>query len=181
VSAATGAARKLAWTLEQVRSGSVWVGVHTLRANRLAEEALCSGLVRLEGLGAEWTLRREVGLGQGTRLDLCLDDGGGRYLVEVKNITWVEEGTALFPDAVTARGARHLGVLETFALSGGRAAVLYVAQRGDAQRVTSAWQVDPTYAAAFSRACRAGVRACGVRVEVTAAELRPAAAIPVEG
>lgn len=179
ISPAGGPHRRLAWTLEQVIDGAVTVGVNTARANALALEALESGGLRLPGLHAPFTARREVSTGDGSRLDWRLEDALGWYWVEVKNITWVETGIALFPDARTARGTRHLGTLTRLRRGGDRAALVYVVQRGDAGSVAAAAELDPDYAEALQEAVAAGVAVAAVRVHVTPEALTPVLEIPV--
>lgn len=179
LSRADGGQRRLAWTLEQVVEGGVPVGVNTSRANGLALEALETGVATLPGLKLPFAARREVRVGDNSRLDLCFDDGEGPYWVEVKNVTWVEGDVALFPDARTARGARHLEVLTRLRRGGQRAALVYVVQRGDAEAVAPAVQVDPAYAAALREAVATGVAAAAVVVAVTPQALTPVRPLPV--
>jgi sugar fermentation stimulation protein A len=77
-------------------------------------------------MGGLSVVRREPTYG-GSRLDFLLGDGSERLLLEVKSCTLVEEGVALFPDAPTERGTRHLMALESF-LGEGRASVLFLIQ-----------------------------------------------------
>jgi sugar fermentation stimulation protein A len=179
VSPATGVGRRLLWTLEAVVDEGILVGVNTARANRLAEEALHGGVATLPGLGPVWSLRREVSPGPGTRLDLCLDDERGRYWVEVKNVSWARHGVALFPDAVTTRGRRHLDVLAARAMAGERAAVLFIVQRGDAQALRAAAEVDAEYADALTAARARGVQALAVQLLLARNRILPWRAIPV--
>ncbi len=171
--------RRLAWTLEQVFAAEVAVGINTQRANALALEALEGGVLTLPDLRSPWRVDREVRLGEGSRLDFRLVDGAGPMWVEVKNVTWVEGGVALFPDAVTARGARHLGELLRVLRRGERAAVVYVVQRGDARALRVAEEVDPTFARAVAAARGEGLVEAAVVVRVTATGLVPHALLPV--
>jgi sugar fermentation stimulation protein A len=175
---ADGVRRRLAWTLEQVIVAGVPVGVNTSRANALAEEALRDGLLRLGAVRSPFQVRREVARGR-SRFDLCLDDAAGVVWVEVKNVTLVRDGIALFPDAVTARGARHLRELAALVRGGGRAALVYVVQRLDARCVTAEAIVDPGYAAAAAEAAAAGVELRAVAVEPSPVGLRPIGELPV--
>lgn len=175
---ASGPKRRLPYTLEQVVAAGVAVGVNTLRANALAEEALRAGVVRPRALAGEWRLDREVRRGR-SRIDFRLTDRRGELWLEVKNITLVEGGTALFPDAVTARGARHMDELASVARDGGRAALLYVVQRGDADRVAVDDALDPAYGAAFGRARAAGVDVLAVQVLPGPTGLQPWRELPV--
>jgi sugar fermentation stimulation protein A len=177
---AGGRGRRLPYRLELMEApGGALVGVNTQRSNGLALEALDSGLLGLPRLARPYVAQRERSPGPGLRIDLLLTDEEGPYWVEVKNITLVEEGVGLFPDAVTARGRRHLERLAEIAREGGRAAVVYVVQRDDARAVRAAAEVDPGYAAAAERAARSGVAFAAIAVQVRLDALVPRAAIPV--
>jgi sugar fermentation stimulation protein A len=153
--------RRLPWTLELVRAGDAWVGVNTARTNRLAEEAIRAGSIApLRGYPA---LRREVRLG-GSRLDFLLEGPGGRCFVEVKNVTYRVGRRALFPDAVTERGARHLSELEGAVRAGHRGVLLLLVNRGDCVSFGPAREIDPAWGAALDRALDRGVEVLAYRV-----------------
>lgn len=99
--------------------------------------------------------------------------------LEVKSVTLVEEGRALFPDAVTARGARHLGELAELARQGTATAVLFVAQRDDVREIEAARSIDPSFAEALAEARRAGVQVYGRRCRVSAAGVELLDPVPV--
>lgn len=157
--------RKLAYTLQaiEVSCGDgqrTWVGTNTLLPNRLVEAAITSGLVR--ELGGYRSVRREVKYGREgrSRVDLLLDAhrrGRPPCYVEVKSVTLREGRMALFPDAVSERGQKHLHELAARAKAGDRAAIVYVAQRTDCAAFGPAERVDPAYADALHRAKAAGV------------------------
>lgn len=170
---------KLPFRLELVEVEGDLVGVNTWRAAPLAEEALRYRVLRLPGLAEPFSLRREVVAGDGSRLDLKLGDPLGEYWVEVKNVTMVVAGEALFPDAVTARGAKHLRLLASLAASGLRAAVVYVVQRQDSRKVRAAFEIDPQYAQAAWEAAQAGVRFAAVEVAASPEGLFPVRELPV--
>ena len=172
--------RKLAHTLEMIRVGRIWVGLHTQRANQLAERVLATGgLPELEGYSE---LRSEVNVGGGSRLDFALhghaDDSRTAY-VEVKSVTLRAEGSGLFPDAVTTRGRRHMETLEQLRQRGDRAVVLFVVQRSDCREVRPADEIDPAYGAALRSAARAGVEVLAVAARVTARRISMQHALPV--
>ena len=104
-------------------------------------------------------VRAEVKYGKQSRIDFLLSEPGLRDVyVEVKSVTLNRQpGLAEFPDSVTTRGARHLAELSDMVRQGHRAVMLYLVQRTDCQRFGLAGDIDPTYAAAFAAARRAGV------------------------
>lgn len=159
LSPASNPARKLRWSWELVEvaseKGDALVGINTGRANALAEEALTAG--RLPELAGYDGWRREVRYGTGSRVDFLLEGATPCYL-EIKSVTLKRgPGLAEFPDAVTARGKRHLAELAAMVQQGHRAVLLFLVQRGDCERVAVAQDIDPAYAAALTEAQAAGV------------------------
>lgn len=161
VAARTGR-RKTAFDLLMAWSGQHLVSIDTRLPATLLVEALEGG--RLPELGPFSMLRREVGLGA-SRLDLFGDGPGGPCYIEAKSVTLVEDGVALFPDAPTARGVRHLQELMRSAEMGYRGAVVFVIQRADARVLRPHEARDPTFADALRRAsATVGVLAYACRV-----------------
>jgi sugar fermentation stimulation protein A len=171
--------RRTRWSavLVETPDGTGLVSIDTTLPNRLVRAALEAGAV--EELG-DWTLeRREVTLGE-SRIDFVLrHDDGRRMALEVKSVTLVEDGVALFPDAITARGARHVRELARIrGQAGWEAALLFVVQRPDAVRVHAAASIDPAFARALADAREAGVRVLGRRCNVTLEHLELAGPLP---
>jgi sugar fermentation stimulation protein A len=158
--------RKLRYTWKAVEGdGGVWVGIDTGVPNQLAAEAVRAGVV--PALAGYPEVLREKKMGDRSRVDLLLRDGDRRCFVEVKNVTLVEGGAARFPDAVTARGLKHLEELSAQVALGHRAAMLYVVQRADGTRFEPAADIDPAYAEGLNRAVDAGVEVYALGCEVT--------------
>lgn len=153
--------RKLAQTLELVNADGTLVGVNTHRANAIAEEAVHQG--KIPELTSYGSLRREVKYAGNSRIDLLLeDDAKPPCYVEVKSVTLrrnsgEKKGIAEFPDAVTARGTKHLHALAEMVREGARAVMLYLVQRGDCGEFRLAADIDPAYAESFEHARTAGV------------------------
>ena len=150
--------RKLKYTWELIDMPGSLVGVNTLVPNRLVALAAAAGRVpELDGYAA---IRTEVAVGGHTRLDLGLTDHEGRItFVEIKNCTLVEDGRAFFPDAVTARGRKHLEVLAELRRAGHRSLIFFLVQRMDAESFSPADRIDPDYGRALRRAMDQGVEA----------------------
>lgn len=166
--------RKLAYTWEFVISptpGAGLVGINPLRANALVADALQSE--GLGGLSDYATIKREVRYGQNSRIDFLLT-GPNRppcYL-EVKNVHLSREpGLAEFPDAVTARGTKHLNELAKMAKGGDRAVMLFLIQRGDCNRFAVARDLDPAYAKALKLAQEAAVEVLCIGCRLTMTEI----------
>lgn len=164
--------RKYRHTWEMVEVGRVKVGINTGLPNKLVREAIENGVIA-ELSGYE-SLRGEVPFGlERSRVDLLLQ-GAGRAdcYVEVKNVTAaVSERVALFPDAVSARGAKHLRELMRLKVEGLRAVLVYCVQRGDVDEVRPADQIDPLYGRTLREAIAAGVEVLAYRAKVTTREV----------
>ncbi len=170
----------LTWELVEAAPG-VRVGVHTGRANGLVEEAIATGVLR--ELGGYGRIRREVRYGrEGSRIDLLLEDHPRRpeCHVEVKNVTLVEDGAALFPDAVSARGTKHLRELMEVVAAGGRAVLVFCVQRSDARVTRPADAIDPLYGRTLRRAVQAGVEVFAAQADPTPEEITLSRLLPLE-
>ena len=175
-------ARKYPYTWELVQvGGRVTVGINTGLSNHLVREALESGVIaELEGYAR---IRREVRFGEeNSRVDLLLEDHDRlpRCYLEVKNVTAaVNGGRALFPDAVSVRGSRHLRELIRVVESGARAALCFCVQRGDVGEVRPADDIDPDYGRVLRRAIDSGVEVLAYRARVSHREIRLDKRVPV--
>lgn len=168
--------RKTDWDLLMVRHGKRWVCVDTRWANALVGEALHQGALPAF---AEWaTVEAEVPVGD-HRLDFRVSNAAGDCYIEVKCVTLVDEGTALFPDAPTKRGTEHLWRLSELVTEGHAAAMLFIVLRSDATEVLPHAEHDPAFAAALASARRTGVVLQAWTTDVQARALRLARTIPV--
>ena len=124
-------------------------------------------------------LRPEISVGS-HRFDFLLQDVGGKnFYLEVKSVTFVENGVAQFPDAVTARGAKHALALKKLVESREKAGILFVCQRSDAVSFRPMWERDPTLAKAVLKANRSGVKVWCITLNVSETEMTFRQEIPV--
>ncbi len=148
--------RKYRYTLEMIKSGDTWVGVNTTRTNGLVAEAILNGHI------AEFRhvdrVTAEIKTSSHTRLDLRIVQGGCNTYLEVKTCSLAIDGCAMFPDAVTTRGAKHLQELTRLVEEGSAAVMFFLVQRMDAVRFAPAVHIDPAYGKALKQANAAGVR-----------------------
>jgi sugar fermentation stimulation protein A len=178
-------ARKLpySWELAEVDlgSGMELVGVNTGHPNALVAAAIADGVI--DELRGYSSVRREVKYGRNSRVDFLLEQQGKpSCFVEVKNVHLMRK-TALaeFPDAVTARGAKHLEELAAMVAQGHRAMMVFLIQIGSADRMALARDIDPRYGAAFDRARAQGVEAIAYRCAISAVDIVVADAVPILG
>jgi sugar fermentation stimulation protein A len=169
--------RKLRYTWEMVKVNSLWVGINTGLSNKLTYEAIEKGTIR-ELAGYE-TIRPEVKYGVNSRIDLLLSGSPGLCYVEVKNVTLVKGDVALFPDAVTQRGQKHLHELMRMVQAGNRGVIFFVVQRGDACCLSPADEIDPEYGRLLRLAVKNGVEAIAYQAEVHPHEIVLARMLPV--
>jgi len=99
--------------------------------------------------------------------------------MEVKSVTLVEDAQALFPDAPTLRGARHMRELAQVAARGQRAAVIFVVQRADALVFSPHVASDPAFAHALWDAAQNGVRVQAYRCRVDLSQVVIEGQVPV--
>jgi sugar fermentation stimulation protein A len=174
--------RKLAWTLRLVRVGRSWVSVDTMVPNRVVAEALRRR--RVPELATYDRVRTEVPIGKGSRIDIVLEDSTDRApvcYVEVKNVTMRQGRAALFPDAVSERGLKHLRELARLARDGHRAVLFPFVARGDCQHFDAAREVDPDWAEGLLHAAADGVEIMPWRARVDRLGVRLGRPLPWSG
>ena len=162
--------RKLKFTWEMIQIKRSLVGINTQHPNTLVAEAIVAG--KVPSLTGFDNLRREVKYGNNSRIDVLLEMADGRNCyVEVKNVTMRRDLTkgapVEFPDGITARGTKHLAELSNIVKEGHRAVMFYLLQRGDADSMTIARDIDPKYGEALDEAREAGVEVFAFNCKLT--------------
>jgi sugar fermentation stimulation protein A len=97
--------------------------LHTHLSNDVVAHLLAAG--RLPGFEKASIIRREVAV-EGDRFDFLLEKDGGEFFLEVKSCTLFGNRIAMFPDAVTDRGRRHLEHLARQARKGMPGGVVFL-------------------------------------------------------
>ncbi len=156
LSQSTNPRRKLKFTWELIKMPSSLVGVNTLIPNRLVHQSLLAE--RIPELKGYKVIQREAKVGQRSRLDFRLQHPKrSDCYVEVKNCTLVEKDTAYFPDAVTARGLKHLVEMQKLMADGNRCVMFYLIQRTDAAVFQPADHIDAAYSQELRNAVSHGL------------------------
>lgn len=154
------------WELTETQQGAV-ICVNTLRANTLAKEAVLAG--NIPDLAGYNILKSEVKYGEeNSRIDLMLQAEGRRNCyIEVKSVTLAEKEYGYFPDAVTARGQKHLRELMSVAAAGHRAVILFAVLHSAIDRFSPAHHIDAKYAQLLIEAQEKGVEILAWKAELS--------------
>lgn len=168
--------RKLKFTWELIQMPDSLVGVNTLIPNRLVYGAAAGGQV--EELKGYETITREVKVGEHSRLDLMLQGEKGSCFVEIKNCSLVENRVAMFPDAVTERGLKHLVEMQKLLKQGNRCVMFFLIQRMDADSFKPAMHIDPAYSKELVSAYNSGLEILVYDVGVDLKQIRLNRRIP---
>ncbi len=148
--------RKYKHTWELIQTPDTIIGINTLLPNKLVKQSIENG--EIKELSGYDRVRAEIKTSSHTRLDLLLEKNTGeKCFVEIKNCTLVENKTAMFPDAVTLRGQKHLDELEHLVSLGNRGVIFFLIQRMDAERFKPAEMIDPIYAEKLKNVVEKGV------------------------
>ncbi len=115
-----------------------------------------------------------------SRFDLTYLHGETRGLIEVKGVTLFNEaGVAIFPDAPTTRGAKHLRGLIEARKAGMESGLIFVIMKEDTAGLTPNDMTDPGFSAALHEAALAGVRLVAACCRVTADSAEIVRTVPV--
>ena len=156
--------RKTRWDLVAAFFDNRPVFVHSGYHRKIAEAILRDR--KLSPIKGVTSFKAEVKLGR-SRIDFVVQRDGTPQQVwlEVKGCTLAEDGVALFPDAPTERGRRHLSELREAVKSGVGGAVIFLVFRSDARCFSPNSKTDHKFSDEFWNALRDGVRAYPLLLE----------------
>lgn len=149
------AGRKTAYSLIAAYKGEVLINIDSQVPNQVVYEALRQGL--LPEFAGLTRIAREVRYGN-SRFDLYFENAAGRGFIEVKGVTLEREGTALFPDAPTERGTKHLLELIEAVKSGYSAHAFFLIQMKGPHLFQPNTATDPGFSNALRLARDNGVK-----------------------
>ena len=114
------------------------------------------------------------------RIDFLLEDKkGDPFYLEVKSVSFVENGIAKFPDSVTRRGMLHLRLLKSLTLKGYNTGVLFVCQRSDAFSFQPMWDRDLDFSSALLDAFNHGVKVNCITLNISKSKITFNSEIPL--
>ena len=145
--------RKLKYTLQIIKEKNSKVGVNTHLTNKIVYHALENNLI--DEFNKKIKIKPESKFGTNTRFDFLITKNNTKTFIEVKNVTLSRtKGVAEFPDAVTARGLKHIKELIKAANKGYKIYILYLIQRDDCKFFKIAEDIDPEYSNSLSKAVK---------------------------
>ncbi len=144
--------RKTKWSLISVEKGARIINIDSQAPNKAVFEWLSKG-----GLPDVTDIKPEFSYGS-SRVDFLVTAGTQRILIEVKGVTLEKDGIAMFPDAPTERGVRHLKELCNSLGDGFLAMVIFVIQMDGVRYFTPNVLTHKEFADSLSHVSRNGVR-----------------------
>ena len=188
MSPATNPERKLRYTLEMIRTPKSWVGVNTGNPPVLVKELFASKTVphwkafdsfqaeikinaqtRLDGALWNSSQQKNVKNGKLTKLEAPL------HFFEIKNVSLAEnvgsKTVAMFPDAVTERGQKHLQEMMELMEQGFTCEMIYVIQREDCKEFAPADHIDPEYGRILREAVKKGLKISALPCKLNPTEI----------
>jgi sugar fermentation stimulation protein A len=169
--------RKTAYSLIAVNKAGTWINIDSLAPNAAVWSAMRAG--RIPEFGHADVLKKEVTYGS-SRFDLYWEKGNEKGFIEVKGVTLEKDGVAMFPDAPTKRGAKHVMELVNARENGYHAAVLFLIQMSGCHVFTPHQQMDPQFTLAVEQAAEKGVRILAYDSNVTKSKLVLNQSVPVQ-
>ncbi|MDR6226269.1 DNA/RNA nuclease SfsA [Desmospora profundinema] len=166
--------RKHRYGLRFVNKNGHWICIHSALANRVFRDAVESG--RIDWV--EGPIRSEVKVGD-SRMDFRIDANPPTW-VEVKCVTYEENGVAMFPDAPTVRGQKHVDELIRAVTEGDKGVIVFVAFMDFVHRFTPHTAIDPVLAEKMGQARNHGICIHAYRCSITFDAIEVVDEIPVD-
>jgi sugar fermentation stimulation protein A len=147
--------RKTKYDLIAAYKGEKLINIDSQIPNKVVEEALKEG--KIKKLKNYNNIQREKIFGK-SRFDFKLqNEYGEEYYLEVKGVTYEEDGKVCFPDAPTDRGRKHLLELINVKESGKGAGVLFLIQMENINYFTPFDERDKAFGETLRYAKKRGV------------------------
>lgn len=147
--------RKTGYSVVSAYKGSMLINIDSQVPNKVVYDALISQ--QIGELPEMKLIKREVSYGN-SRFDIYYETlNGQKGFIEIKGVTLDVNGTAMFPDAPTIRGRRHLIELADAVKSGFKSHVFFLIQYRPVNLFVPNKITDPNFADALKYAFSSGV------------------------
>jgi sugar fermentation stimulation protein A len=151
--------RKTKYSLVAIIKNGILINIDSQIPNAVAQEALENNFYFKEMMGEVTYIRREVTY-QKSRFDIYYENEhtGAKGFIEVKGVTLEEEGIAMFPDAPTLRGTKHIRELMDSVREGYQSYILFVIQMKGVHVFKPNNRTDPAFSKTLMEAGKNGVK-----------------------
>ena len=147
--------RKSGYDLFAVQRSYVPIIVDTRFSSAAARTSVQKGLIK--SLKGYRVVKKNVKVNS-SLLDLLLQRGKQKFFLEIKCVTHVADKVAMFPDAPTERGRKHVNTLMRLVERGYDSGILFSVQRPDAERIRPYQGIDPLFEQLLRKAVKKGVK-----------------------
>ncbi len=146
--------RKTKYSLIAAYKGNVLINIDSQVPNMAVYEGIRAG--SLKEFQDITKLSREVTYGN-SRFDLYFESGGQKGFIEVKGVTLETDGIAMFPDAPTERGSKHVYEMIKAVEEGYAGFIFFLIQMKGVTHFTPNTVRDPEFTKALRLAQEKGV------------------------
>jgi len=173
---ARGSSRKTDYSLIAAYKGDMLINIDSQVPNSVIYEAIKGN--RIIGLENVRYIKREVKY-DNSRFDIYFEKEGKKGFVEVKGVTLEKEGVAMFPDAPTLRGTKHLYEMSRAVEEGLSGYIIFLIQLKGVKFFTPNSIMDKEFAKALNYADKMGVKILAYDSIVSEGEIKIGNEIPV--
>lgn len=161
--------RKTKYDLISVYKGERLVNINSQAPNRVFEQWVAEGRLfsDIERIKPEYKIGS-------SRFDFYIEAEGRRSVVEIKGVTLERGGVALFPDAPTERGVKHLREMIELTKAGYEAYFVFVVQMKGVLYVAPNMETHAAFGRSLREASKNGVRLLAIDCHVTKNSISPA-------
>ncbi len=167
--------RKTKYDLIAVYKGHELVNIDSQAPNKIFLEWLQHGYL----FSQEAVIKPEAKYGN-SRFDFYVEDGDRKAYIEVKGVTLEENGVALFPDAPTARGVKHVNELGACLQEGYEAYIVFIIQMKGVDSFSPNLKTHEAFGTALALAEAGGVNILALDCKVTPDTIEADAFVPVK-
>lgn len=147
---------KLPYKLIGIKKEKTWVSLDAHLVNKFFEKEILNNSIPFL---KNWKIEGKEKKVNGSKIDFILKKKNKRMFCEIKSCTLVINNTALFPDAPTLRGIKHIETLIKKKKEGNESSIIFVVQREDAKSFAPNSLTHPDFSKILYRAMLEGVRA----------------------
>ncbi len=147
--------RKTNWDVIAAKRNTSWVLINTMFhrkifLNYIKKDELFP-FIKIKNIVPEYTYNK-------SRLDFLIKKNKKKIFVETKGVTLIKNRTAVFPDAPTKRGKKHIEELIEIVKSGNRAALFFLIFLEKSTHFMPNEKTDKEFSKLFYKARKEGVK-----------------------